>query len=439
MKYLKLFGITLICSILPGISHANAAILSSTSVDSGSISQIADSRFDELTRGINLSHWFSQASNFDANYITEQDIASIKSLGFEHVRLPIDAAFLFDENNPGVLNTQNLQYLDDALNKIEAHDLSVIIDLSPGDNFKERLANDDAFVTSAAQFWKALAAHLSTRDPEQVFLETLNEPAFGYFLQNTSIDPVQRWNEVQGKLLTAMREGAPNNTLIAKGYDWDGIDGLKALTPVEDPNVVYNFHFYEPMVFTHQGADWMDEEFSYLHDLPYPYNQESCAAVISTITNESAKEWAQSYCDRQWDAAKLENRIAQAAAWATQNNVRLTANEFGVYRPFVGEDDRVAWIGDVRSLLEKYDIGWTMWSYSDGFGLVKENEEGERIPNQRVVEALGLSDDEHRKIPEPSAIAGFVLVTLMLILLKRSAPSYKQTIGPACSSIPSNR
>ncbi|MFB2917695.1 glycoside hydrolase family 5 protein [Aerosakkonema funiforme] len=434
MKIIKLFSITIICCMMPGIAYANEAISGSESLQGDqSISNIVDTRFDELTRGINLTGWFSQTSSFNFDRITDSDLETIKSLGFEHVRLPIDSAFLFNENNPGVLNTKYLSYLDSALDKILAQDLSVIIDLSPEDKFKQLLANDDVFVNSVSQFWKTLAGHLSTRNPEQVFLETLNEPAFGYFLSNNpSINPVKRWNEVQGKLLAAMREGAPNHTLIAKGFDWDGIDGLKALTPVEDPNVVYNFHFYEPMVFTHQGADWMDEAFLYLHDLPYPYNQEDCAALIPTIIDVTATEWAQSYCDAKWDAAKIEARIGEAAAWAQKNNVRITANEFGVYRSSVAEDDRIAWIHDTRVALEKYDIGWAMWEYAGGFGLTEKNEEGVRIPNENVVAALGLyvedvdddeDDDPPRRIPEPRAIAGFVFLTLLFMRVKRVAHS----------------
>ena len=47
-----------------------------------------------------------------------------------------------------------------------------------------------------------------------------------------------------------------------------------------------------------------------------------------------------------------------------------------------------AWISDVRTTLEKYDIGWTMWDYSGGFGVVtKQN--GQPVPDEVTVKALG--------------------------------------------------
>src|SRR5215216_2019133 len=50
-------------------------------------------RFGRLRRGVNLSHWFSQAANYSKVHLdthtTAADIALIKSMGFDHVRFPI--------------------------------------------------------------------------------------------------------------------------------------------------------------------------------------------------------------------------------------------------------------------------------------------------------------------------------------------------------------
>lgn len=420
MKLHNLFSLTLMFSMLTGIAPTNAVSWRTSGTLEGkeSISNTLEERFDRLTRGINLAHWFAQTSYVDPNYITDTDLQNLTSLGFKHVRLTIDPDILFDETNPTSLNEQYLGYIDNALDAIEAHDLSVIINIHAKREFNNRLAEEDGFVNSFAQFWQSLARHLNRRSAEQVFLESLNEPAFGsHLLDNPNVDPIQRWNEVQAKLLAAIREVAPDRTLIAKAYDWEGIDGLSTITPVADPNVVYNFHFYEPMPFTHQGANWIDDEFSYLQDLPYPYNQQKCEQVIPTILDEKAKTIAELYCNQKWDAAKLEGRIAKAAAWAKENNVLLTANEFGVYRSFVADEDRLNWIRDVRVLLEKYDIGWAMWEYSGGFGLAKdESGDGVRVVYEDMANALGMS---RRKIPEPSLIAGFALLTLVAIPRRR--------------------
>ena len=72
-------------------------------------------------------------------------------------------------------------------------------------------------------------------------------------------------------MLTA-RGAAPGVTLILSGACGSMIAGLEALDPIQDANVVYTFHFYEPYVFSHQGAPWMTSEpmYRYLNAVPWP-------------------------------------------------------------------------------------------------------------------------------------------------------------------------
>jgi aryl-phospho-beta-D-glucosidase BglC (GH1 family) len=216
-------------------------------------------RFGRLRRGINLSHWFSQAANYSKTHLethtTAQDIALIKSMGFDHVRFPIEPAPLLAETpDPSILNTTYLQYVDSALDMILATGLAVIIDIHPSDEFKLRMNRDERGIEAFAKFWRAFATHLSKRAPEFVFLETINEPM---------VEDGYRWYGIQAKLIGAIRDGAPNHTIIAGGHRWSGLYEMLFLEPYADPNVIYNFHFYEPFAFTHQGATWAGPNLSF--------------------------------------------------------------------------------------------------------------------------------------------------------------------------------
>ena len=120
-------------------------------------------------------------------------------------------------------------------------DLAVVIDIHQDGDFKEKLSNDAA-VEQFADYWRALAKHYSTWDPEKVFFETLNEP---------EMRDHYRGNGIQAHLAVAIREGAPVLTIIVEGAGWADDDGLVFTEPLRDPNVIYNFHFYEPHLFTH--------------------------------------------------------------------------------------------------------------------------------------------------------------------------------------------
>src|SRR5678815_1831929 len=95
-------------------------------------------RFGRLRRGVNLSHWFSQAPNYAKErletHTTAADIALIKSMGFDHVRFPIEPApLLSDTPDPSTLNSTYLQYVDRALDMILAKGLAVVVDIHPSD------------------------------------------------------------------------------------------------------------------------------------------------------------------------------------------------------------------------------------------------------------------------------------------------------------------
>src|SRR5918996_511182 len=101
-------------------------------------------RAGRLRRGVNLSHWFSQAANYSKTHLethtTARDIALIKSMGFDHVRFPIEPApLLSDTPDPSILNATYLQYVDYALDMILAAGLAGVVGIHPSDQFKLRV------------------------------------------------------------------------------------------------------------------------------------------------------------------------------------------------------------------------------------------------------------------------------------------------------------
>jgi len=342
-------------------------------------------RFGRLRRGLNLSHWFSQAPNYTRErldtHTTAQDIALIKSMGFDHVRFPIEPApLLADTPDPSILNTTYLQYVDRALDMILGAGLAVVIDIHPSDEFKLRLNRDERGVEQFAQFWRAFASHLSKRDPEFVFLEVINEPM---------VEDGYRWYGIQGKLIAAIRSAAPNHTIIASGHRWSGLAEMLFLEPYSDPNIIYNFHFYEPFAFTHQGATWAGPNLPFYKNVPYPSSPEAVQPVLDTIQDEPARYNLLRYGEDNWNAVRIDRELEQAAAWASKRHVYITCNEFGAFRKFSRAADRVAWLHDMRVALEKHGIGWTMWDYAGGFAAVNKTN-GTAQEDPELLKALGL-------------------------------------------------
>jgi aryl-phospho-beta-D-glucosidase BglC (GH1 family) len=348
---------------------------------------LAQRRAAKLRHGINLSEWFAQVydpkgytkEHFE-NWTTANDIALIKSLGFDHVRLSVNPQPMMRHNQADEIPAEYLGYLDSAVKMILDHGLAVIIDMHPESDFKARLAQHDDFVEQFSDYWRAIARHYSSYDSEKVFFEILNEPEFR---------DRYRWAGVQAKLAAAIREGAPQHTIIAAGANWSDLADLLPLTPISDPNVIYNFHFYDPHTFTHQGANWGENYWHFESKLAYPASLESAEKVAAEEPDPLNRLYVLRYGLDHWDANRIAIEIGQAAEWAKHWNVPLTCNEFGVYRKYSNPQDRVRWLHDVTGALEHNGIGWTMWDYSGGFGVVN-GPNGQHTPDQVTVEALGL-------------------------------------------------
>ena len=347
----------------------------------------AFSRAQHLRHGINASEWFAQSpddysATRTSRYTDDADIALMAKLGFDNVRLSIDPAPLEKRPlGPDGFNADFLGRLDHVVDAILANGMAVQIDIHPESDYKTRVRTTNDGVERFVMLWRKLAAHYATRDPERVFFEIMNEPEVS--------DPY-RWAGVQTRVAAAIREAAPRNTIIATGPNWSGIADLLTQQPLADGNVIYNFHFYEPHEFTHQGAGWGATWWIYTHDVPYPATEESMTGVLKQIPDASSRYAMEHYWLDHWDAHRIRLQLDAVSDWGREHNVPLTCNEFGVYRRVAPEDSRMNWIRDVRTALEADGIGWTMWDYRGGFGVVWKEDGQPAKADAQVVEALGL-------------------------------------------------
>jgi aryl-phospho-beta-D-glucosidase BglC (GH1 family) len=301
-------------------------------------------------------------------------------MGFNHVRFTLNCEPMFRRGQADRIPPEYLAMVDGAVKMILDQGLAVIIDIHPDSDFKAKLVADDNSVEQFEDYWRALAKHYSTLDPERVFFEVLNEPEFR---------DRYRWVGVQERLVRAIREGAPQHTIIVAGANWSGISELLFMEPLRDANLIYNFHFYDPHIFTHQGATWSTNFQHYLTKVPYPSTPENVKSAMEQAPDAVNQLTIVEYGLNQWNAERVDAEIAMAAEWAKRWHVPLTCNEFGVYRAAAAPEDRVRWIHDVRVTLEKYGIGWTMWDYAGGFSVVV-NQNGVRTVDEETVKALGL-------------------------------------------------
>lgn len=347
---------------------------------------LALDRAASLRHGINLSGWFGGSGDLSSRHLetftNAADLKLIHEMGFDSVRLGIDPSLIVRHGSLTPANPQALAILDRAVDEILSNHLAVMLCVFPSDDYKRTLVTNNG-VDDFVLLWRVLADHFAKSDPKRLFFELINEPEVS--------DPY-RWMGIQARVDQAIRTVDTGHTIIATAANYGSLPDILQLEPLRDPNVIYNFHFYEPYQFTHQGASWGANDWVYYKAIPYPATPASLSTQMKAVPGDNARYNLFLYGAGHWDREAISERIAFAAAWARERNVPLICNEFGAYRDTADPASRARWIADVRSSLEENHISWAMWDYRGNFGMV-ERTETRITPDPAILRALGLKAD----------------------------------------------
>lgn len=326
---------------------------------------------DKLARGINLSNWFndySDPSQF-SNRFNNTHFKQIKDAGFTYVRLPIGPSVLCGTSKIEDIQTANLVHIENAVKNIQAAGLAVTIEMHPfGDNFEARLAIDPLARQSFRQFWKNLANNFKGYDTSRLFFEVWNEPNIGAERLVSGIDK-NWWAPFQEQIVASIREAAPNHYIIVTAENYGSWSELLQLPIINQKKIIYNFHFYDPFTFTHQGADWISGPYSMLRFLPYPATPNNVSILAANASNPSARSQIEWYGRQQYAADSINKVMQLVYNWSVQKKVDVICNEFGVHKKVAPPESILNYLSDVTTYLNKFGIGWAVWDYDDTFGI----------------------------------------------------------------------
>ena len=336
---------------------------------------VSDARVARLSRGIDLYGWLESPTSF-TNFISDAALQRFAQAGVTFVRASFYAPALFDTTQPDNLNSTNLSYFRQAVDRARAAGLGIVFVPYFEPTFKQQLEDQDPSTGANAldvllRMWSKFASFINEQDPDWVYPELFGAADFS----NSSA-----WNRILQSLAKTVRNVAPRHTIIVDGnsgkfrVDWNSIGALKNLeTIADDHNVIYGFIYFDPVIFTHQGATWRPEwpELQYVQGVAYPSSPQLVAPALSAITDKVAYAEVAIYGDESWGPERLSIDIDQVAQWSADNCARVMCVEFGVYRKYAPPDSAARWVYDVRTLLEQRRIAWSYWSYdSDQFTLL---------------------------------------------------------------------
>lgn len=189
----------------------------------------------------------------------ERDYERLATLGMNAVRFYVNYLTLESDDAPGVLREDGFKWLDDNIQWAKKNGIYLILNfhVPPGGyqslGAGKALWRDPRMQERFVALWRAIAARYAT-EPTIAGYDLLNEPVVER--------SIEQWKTLAERSIKAIREVDPNHAIFvervnAVGADWSE-NKERNFFRVSDSNVVYEFHFYKPFHFTHQGAPWVE-------------------------------------------------------------------------------------------------------------------------------------------------------------------------------------
>jgi endoglucanase len=352
-----------------------------------------------FSRGVNFSQWFETSSAHAIQFTRyiEQDFINVKSLGADVIRLPVNMHKMTLGAPEYVFDPLLLKFLDTAVDWAEKHQLYIIIDNHSFDPVAPTAENIDGILLKV---WAQIAERYKNRG-KYVIYEILNEP---HGISDS------RWGEIQGAAIETIRKIDPTHAIIVGGTDYNSINKLSSIPEYSDPNLIYTFHFYDPHMFTHQGASWGEPSMASLAGVPFPADSRRMPKTPDDLKGTWIESALRNYKN---DAAfsTLTASLDKTVAFSRARDVPVFCGEFGVYMIQSPAKDRVKWYEFITGALERRNIARANWDYFGGFGIFNNEAGGDFNSdiNIDVVRALGfITPPQRTRVPKPLN-SGFII------------------------------
>ncbi len=336
-----------------------------------------------IKRGTNIAHWLSQSKRRGAeraSFITEKDIKYIDSLGFDHVRLPIDEEQMWDET--GKRNEDAFVLLKNCLDWCGKAELRAVVDLHilRSHHFNEgdkplwtKPAEQDKFIA----LWKDLSSFLKDYPNGMLAYEPMNEPV---------ADDPEQWNNLLARMIDSLRSWEPGRVLVLGSNRWQSAQTFDTFrVPENDTNLILSYHFYEPFYLTHYKAAWTNlKDFEGKVNYPgkiiigqgainKPGNKDDLLMELSKLPN----------MNQEYNIDTLEYMMRKTFALSEKTKLPLYCGEFGIFMDFFPEA-KLAWYRDMVAIFDKHNVAYANWNYkSTAFGIV--DDKGNATPKTSIL------------------------------------------------------
>jgi endoglucanase len=188
---------------------------------------------------------------------TETDFARVKAMNMNVIRFYLNYRTFEDDAKPYQYKTTGWEWLDLNIAWAKKHGIYLILNMHVPQGGFQSLGRGDALwqqpenQNRLVALWKAIAARYAS-EPQIAGFGLVNEPV--------PTQSLAQWQQLAQRMVDAIRQEDPNHLLFiekpiyVKGQNRE--DANYNFPLINGTNLVYEFHQYDPIEYTHQLFEW---------------------------------------------------------------------------------------------------------------------------------------------------------------------------------------
>lgn len=237
----------------------------------------------------------------DTSHHNEKTYKELSGMGFNSVRFYINYGLFEDDNKPYKYKETGFKWLDKNIKWAKKYGMGVIINMHyPQGGFQSSGGGLELWTNKSNQnrltaLWRAIAKRYAN-EPTVWGYGLINEPVVP--MKDTMEQTCEQYNKLMQRIASAIRKVSPYQAIFVEGIGCavkpSGEKEYEYFTPehsfakINDKNVIYEFHKYDPFYFTHQNTDWAGTKGV---TMTYPSKEIAGEEVVNGwVTCEAASE-----------------------------------------------------------------------------------------------------------------------------------------------------
>jgi aryl-phospho-beta-D-glucosidase BglC (GH1 family) len=290
---------------------------------------------------------------------TAESYRELSGLGFNSVRFYLNYGLFEKDGAPYAYDGMpGWAWLDWNIAEAKKNGIRLVLNMHyPHGGFQSlgngtELWRDRALQKRLISLWVEIAKRYKNETAVAAF-DLVNEPVVPKLASKE--ETLAQWPKLAQEITAAIRTVDTEHLIFIERLnavkdletgiaDWDiDMNGEMNFFLIDDINVAYEFHNYDPFAFTHQNAGWVE-------------------STIGVFT---------SYPNADFGKGDLERMYLRFLEFGKRHNVPLYLGEFGVIRHGFEEGrGGERWIKDALDLCKKHRINYNYHTYHEhAFGL----------------------------------------------------------------------